>query len=226
MDELSDLAAIRSGVGAEEVEDFAGAVGVFASYGGHVEAPVCVDDSGLVMSRHEHHIEIPGDGSPVSVGVVVVSMVAVGAEIHVCEQAIHRLETEEIRQVEVLAPPRLGLFLADSVQERVPIGVIRDGVPREMFSSALGGVDVSIGESLLFEPVAVHVLNGEVESAHVACEWVVGIGLDGVGDDAPMDPVGVGGGGSCELVGSEGEGFVEAADAARRCVLRRGVGGG
>ena len=114
----------------------------------------------------------------------------------------------------MLAPPRLRVFLTGASDKGIPVGVVRGGMAREVFSTALGGVDVAVGESLLFQPVAVHVLNGEVESAHVACEGIFGIGLDGVGDDAPLNPVGVGSGCSGELVGAEGECFIEAADPA------------
>ncbi len=43
----------------------------------------------------EHHIVIPGNGCPVAVGVAVVAVVAVGAEIDVAKEAVHRGEAEE-----------------------------------------------------------------------------------------------------------------------------------
>lgn len=175
---------------------------------------MCVDDSRLVVSRNKHHVEVPWDGRPVPVRIAIVTVVSIGAQIHVREQPIHRLKAVKGGQIKMLAPPRLGVFLTHASQEGIPVGVVRHGMAREMFSSALGGVDISVGESLLFEPVAVHVLNGEVEPTNVAHKGIFGIRFDGVGDDAPLNPVGVGGGGSRELVGTEGERFVESADSA------------
>ena len=77
VDELPNLATSGCGVGAEKVQNLAGAVGVFTFERRDVQAAVRVDDSRLVVPRNKHHVEIPRDGCPVPIWVVVVSVVAI-----------------------------------------------------------------------------------------------------------------------------------------------------
>ena len=214
VEELSDLPAGGRWVGAKEVEDLSGAICELALEGGDVQAPVHIDDAGLVVARDEHHVEVPRDWGPTAIGRVVVGEVAVRPEVHICQETVHRMETVKCWEIDVFAPPCFGVVLSHPVQERVPVRMVGCGTSGEMFPAALRGVDISIGQLQFLEPISVEVLDGEVEALKISGELIFWVGLRGRGDDAPLDPVRVGGGHSGQLIRTEGEGFVESSDAA------------
>ena len=212
-DKLSDLAACGARVAGEEVLDFPRAVAEFELERGDFEAANLVDVAGLVVAGEELHVEVPRHGHPAAHGVVVEVVVRAGAEVDVGDEAVDGVEAEVGLDVHILAPPILG-FAVRAAAKLVPFAPCVAGVAAgDVLDAVLVGDGDSVGPAVVFEPRAVGVFDGLVEAPKVAV--VLGLALLFLGgDDAEVDGLAVGCGEAGELVGAEGNRFVEPGHAA------------
>ena len=145
---------------------------------------------------------------------MVEEVVRAVAQVHVGDDAVDRVEAVVVGEVQVVAPPLLGLRAAGAVHELVEVGAVLGQFRGEMLLPGLGAVGVAVGEAAFSQKRAVGVLHHHVEAPEVAVVLALGAGLVRAADDAPVDPVGVGAGHAREVIRAEGNGLVHAGHAA------------
>ena len=105
--QLPHLTPLPGGIRRKQVQNLPGPIAVLQHQRRMVQTTNRLNMPRLMMTRHKQHVVIPRNRCPQPVGLTVITMVAIRAQIHIPKQPVHRMEAEVGGQVQIFPPPIL-----------------------------------------------------------------------------------------------------------------------